>query len=105
MTKDEEIQSILKSNSLQIEAQNRIIDRLQANQREIAAAFDCKPSDGTDLVEAAKLLKREAAVAPELLAALQRVRDAWGGKPNYSDGFHVEDVVAAAILKAEGRTA
>jgi hypothetical protein len=43
------------------------------------------------------------AAGPELLAALQRVREHWNGKPNYGDGFHVEDVVTAAILKAEGR--
>ena len=105
MTKDEEIQSILKSNRLQIEAQSRIIERLQANQREIAAAFDCQPSDGTDLVEAAKLLKREASAAPDLLAACKRVISYWNCGPRIVDGVDVDDVVKAAISKAEGRTA
>ena len=113
MTKDEEIQSILKSNRLQIEAQNRIIARLQANQREIAAAFDCQPSDGTDLVEAAKLLKREASAAPELLAALKLFaegaadkRPCWCDDYTHEPGAKCDNCIAwDAIDKAEGRTA
>ena len=112
MTKDEEIQSILKSNRLQIEAQNRIIARLQANQREIAAAFDCQPSDGTDLVEAAKLLKRESSAAPELLAALKMALEGLdfaqaqvGCQRDQRKLLSYLGLAQSAITKAEGRTA
>ena len=99
---DEEIQ-ILKSNRLQLAAQDRIIDRLQANQREIAAAFDCQPDGDADLVEAAKLLKREAAAAPELLGLLREyVHESralgWGCSS-------LDERAVVAIHKAEGRPA
>lgn len=43
------------------------------------------------------------AAAPDLLAACQRVISYWNCGPRYIDGVDVDDVVKAAINKAEGR--
>lgn len=42
------------------------------------------------------------AAGPELLSACHRVLDYWNGKGRYVDGVDVDDVVKAAIDKAEG---
>ena len=44
------------------------------------------------------------AAAPELLAACHRVLDYWNGKGRYVKGVDVDDIVKAAIAKAEGKT-
>lgn len=81
------------------------IKELEAVLADVATAFDCKPDDHTDLIEAARLLKREAAAAPELLAALKGMMEKFGSTVEPGEaGTDAVEAAVIAIHKAEGRT-
>jgi hypothetical protein len=100
------------------EAYEARIKKLEGVLADVAKAFDCKPDDHTDLIEAAKLLKREAAAAPELLAALKQCREVLlhlchncpafeDDAPEFNEGGIGYEACGQAIEiinKAEGRT-
>ena len=79
------------------------IRELEGVLADVAAAFDCKPDDHSDLIEAAKLLRKEASAAPELLAALKgmidMVEDDYGDLDRVPQYLRAKDV----IEQAEGK--
>ena len=80
------------------EAYEQRIKKLEGVLADVAVAFDCKPDDHSDLIEAAKLLKREASAAPELLAALKgmidMVEDDYGDLDRVPQYLRAKDVIA-----------
>ena len=99
------------------EAYEQRIKKLEIVLADVADAFDCKPDDHSDLIEAAKLLRKEASAAPELLAALKQCREALlqichnsafaDDAPEFNEGgvgYEACSVSIVAINKAEGRS-
>ena len=94
------------------EAYEQRIKKLEGVLADVAAAFDCKPDDHSDLIEAAKLLRKEASAAPELLAALKMALEGLDFAQAQVDCQRDQrkllsylGLAQSAITKAEGRTA